>query len=77
MIKELNQDQIKIKTKIENEKEEESKTGIILLTHMKITVSPRYTSSFSFSFPNNSKYLTSLIKKFRDDLQKPSKGSPF
>jgi len=75
MIKEVNQDQIKTKTKRENEKEEESNTGLILLTRTKITAPTRYTSSFSFSFPNNSKYLTSLIKKFRDDLKKPLKGS--
>jgi len=50
--------------------------GLILLTPTKITAPPRYNSSFSFSFPNNSKYLTSLLKKFRDDLQKPPKGYP-
>ena len=68
MLQGVNQDQIKRKAKKENEKEEESKVGLILLTRTKITAPPRYTSSFSFSFPNNSKYLTSLLKKFRDDL---------
>jgi len=56
-------------------KGEESKMSLILLTRTKINAPPRYTSSFSFSFLNNYKYLTSLIKKFRDDLQKPPKGS--
>jgi len=46
-----------------------------MLTHTKLTAPHRYTSSFSFSLPKHSKYLTSLIKKFRDDLQKPLKGS--
>ena len=55
MLKEVHQDQIKTKAKKENKKEEESKVGLILLTSMKITTPPRYTSSFSFSFPNNSK----------------------
>jgi len=76
MLQEVNQDQIKTKAKKENEKEEESKVGLILLTPTKIAAPPRYTSSFSFSFPNNSKYMTSLLKKFRDDLQKPPKGYP-
>ena len=48
---------------------------IIMLTHTKLIVPPSYTSSFSFWLPKHSKYLTSLIKKFRDDLQKPLKGS--
>jgi len=74
MLQEVNQDQIKTKAKRENEKEEGSKAGLILLTCTKITAPLRYTSSFSFSFPNNSKYLTSLLKKFRDDLQKPLKA---
>jgi len=47
-----------------------------LLTPTKIIAPPRYTSSFSFSFQNNFKYLTSLLKKFRDDLQKLPKGYP-
>ena len=46
-----------------------------MLTHAKLIAPPRYTSSFSFSFTNHFKYLTPLIKKFRDDLQKPPKGS--
>jgi len=62
ILQEVNQDQIKTKSKKTNEKEEESKVGLILLTPTKITTPPRYTSSFSFSFPNNSKYLTSLVK---------------
>jgi len=76
MLQEVNQDQDKTKAKNENEKEEEIKVGLILLTPKKITAAPRYTSSFSFSFPNKSKYLTSLLKKFRGDLQKPPKGYP-
>jgi len=73
-----------MKTKRANEKGEESKTGIfisshaiktIMLTHTKLIVPPRYTFSFSFSLPKHSKYLTSLIKNFRDDLKKPHKGS--
>ena len=47
----------------------------IMLTRTKLNVPPRYTSSLSFSLPNHSKYLTSLIKKFRDDIKKPPKGS--
>jgi len=74
MLQEVNQPKLKQKPKKENEKEEESKVGLILLTPTKITTPPRYTSSLSFSFPNNSKYLTSLLKKFTDDLQKPPKG---
>jgi len=82
--KEVHEDQIKMKTKRENEKIEESKMGLIIsshaiktimLTHTKLTAPLRYTSSFRFSLPKHSKYLTSLIKKFRDDLQKPPKGS--
>jgi len=76
MLHEVNQYQIKTKAKKENEKEEESKVGLILLSPTKITTPPRYNSSFSFSFSNNSKYLTYLLKKFRDDLQKPPKGYP-
>jgi len=41
-----------------------------MLTHTKLIAPPRYTS-----LPKHYKYLTSLIKKFRDDLQKPSKSS--
>jgi len=84
--KEVNEDQVKTKTKRENEKVEESKiktdliisshaVKTIMLTRTKLTVFPRYTSSLSFSLPNHSKYLTSLIKKYRDDIQKPPKGS--
>jgi len=76
MSEEVNEDQIKTKAKKENEKEEKSKVGLILLTPTKMTTPPRYISSFCFSFPNNSKYLTSLLKKFKDDLQKPPKGYP-
>jgi len=74
-----------MKTKRENEKDEEKidKTSIIIsphvvktimLTRTKIQIVPhRYSSSLSFSSPNHFKYLTSLIKKFRDDIQKPLK----
>jgi len=83
--KELNEDQVKMKTKRKNEKGEESKIKIslmisshvvktIILTCTKIqTIPHRYSSSLSFSSPNHSKYLTSLIKKFRDDIQQPPK----
>jgi len=69
----------------ENEKGEESgiKMGLIIsspavktimLTRAKLTASYVYFFLF-FLLPNHSKYLISLIKKFRDDLQKPPKGS--
>jgi len=82
--KQVHEDQIKMKSKRENEKREESKMGLdigshaiktIMLTHTKLTASPRYTSSFSFLLLDNSKYLTSWIKKYRDEIQTPSKGS--
>jgi len=84
MIKEINQDQIKMKTKRENETREEIKMGFnissqtittIMLTHPKLTAPPRYTSSFSFSLLYNSKYLASWVKKFRDGIQTPPKSS--
>jgi len=46
----------------------------ITLTRTKLTTPPRYTS-LSFLLPNHSKYLISLIKKFRGHIQKPLKGS--
>jgi len=73
--KEVNADQIKMKTKRENKKNKErkDKTGIntsppvvktIMLTRTKIQIAPPRCSSFlSFSLPNHSKYLTSSIKK--------------
>jgi len=63
------QAQIKTKTKSENERENEGQenTGII-------TSPQRCFSSLSFSLPKHSTYLTYLIKKFRDDIQKPPKG---
>jgi len=75
-----------MKTKRENEKDKERKdtTGIntsphvvktIMLTRAEIQIAPPISSSLSFSFPSHSKYLTSLIKKFRDDVQKPRKDS--
>jgi len=69
MLQKVNQDQIKTKTKSENERENEGQdnTGII-------TSPQRCFSSLSFSLPKHSKYLTYLIKKFRDDIQKPHKG---
>ena len=67
------------------DKERKDKTGIntsphvvktIMLTHTKIHFAPpRCSSSLSFSLPNDSKYLTSLIKNFRDDIQTPRKDS--
>jgi len=69
MLQEVNQDQIKTKTKSENERENKGQDN------MGITTSPqRCFSSLSFSLPKHSKYLTYLIKKFRDDIQKPPKG---
>jgi len=70
MLQKVNQDHNQLKTKSANEREKEGQDtkGLILSPQ-------RCFSSFSFSFPNNSKYLTSLIKKFRDDLQRPPKGS--
>jgi len=85
--KEVNEDQVKMKTKRENEKDKErnDKTSIntsphvvktIMLSRTYIqTAPPRCSSSLSFSLPIYSKYLTSLIKKFMDEIQKPSKGS--
>ena len=78
--KEVNENQIKMKTKRENEKDKErnDKTGIntsphtvktIMLTCTKIQIAPlRCSSSLSFSLPIHSKYLTSLTKKLRDDI---------
>jgi len=80
-----------MKTKRENEKEKEKErkdeTGIntsphtgktIMLTHTTIqTAPPMCFSSLSFSLPNDSKYLTSLIKNFRDDIQTPLKVPTF
>jgi len=70
MLQAVTQDHNKIKTKSDNEREKEGQDKMGL-----IPSSQRYFSSFSFSFPNNSTYLTSLLKKFRDDPQKPPKGS--
>jgi len=75
-----------MKFKRENEKGEASKikTGFIISSHAvktimltctKLTAPPHYTSSLSFSLPNPSKYLPSLIKNFRDNIQKPPRGS--
>jgi len=47
----------------------------IMLTRTELVVPPMYTSSLSFSLPNHFKYLSSLIKMFRDDIQKSPKGS--
>jgi len=68
-LKEEHHAQIKTKTKSENERENEGQdnTGII-------TSPQRCFSSLSFKLPKHSKYLTYLIKKFRDDIQKPPKG---
>jgi len=84
--KEVNDDQLKMKTKRKNEKDEErkDKMGIItsphavktiMLTCTKLQTAPqRYSSYLSFSLLNHSKYSTSLINKFRDDIHKPPKG---
>jgi len=68
-LKDEHQAQIKTKTKSENERENEGQdnTGII-------TSPQRCFSSLSFSLPKHSKYLTYLIKKFKDDIPKPPKG---
>jgi len=81
--KDVNED----KKKRENEKDKERKneTGIntsphtaktIMLTRTTIQTTPRRCSSLlSFLLPNDSKYLISLIKNFKDDIQTPLKGS--
>jgi len=71
-----------MKNKRENEKYEErnDKTGIINLPHTVMmltcaevqTAPQRCSSSLSFSLPSHSKYLKSLINKFRDDIKKTS-----
>jgi len=70
---------------MKKDKERNDKTSIntsphtvktTMLTHTKIqTTLPRCFSSLPFSLPIHSKYLISLIKKFRDDIKKPSEGS--
>jgi len=70
MLQEVNQDHIKTKTKSDNEREKEGQDNTSLITSPQ-----RCFSSLSFSLPKHSKYLTYLIKKFRDDTQKPPKGS--
>jgi len=67
-LKEEHQAQIKSKTKSENERENERQDNTDIITSPQ-----RYFSSLSFSLPKHSKYLTYLIKKFRDDIQKPLK----
>jgi len=69
ILQEVHQDQIKTNTKSENERKNEGQdnTGII-------TSPQRCFSSLSFSLPKHSKYLTYMIEKFRDDIQKPPKG---
>jgi len=47
-----------------------------MLTHTTIQTTPlRCSSSLSFSLPYDSKYLTSLIRNLKDDIQTLSKGS--
>jgi len=71
MLQKVTQDhhQRKIQSDNEREKEGQDKMGLILSFQ-------RCFSSFSFSFPKNSKYLTSLLRKFRDDLNIPPKNVP-
>ena len=76
-----------LKTKRENEKYKERKdkssnntspytAKTIMLTRTKMQIAPtRCFSSLSFSLYNASKYLTSLLKNFRDDIQTSPKGS--
>jgi len=75
-----------MKTQRENEKDEEikDKTCIIISPHAVKTImltctnihnAPHmYFSILSFSSPNHSNHLTSLTKKFGDDIQKRLKG---
>ena len=72
--KEVHENQIKMKTKRKNEKREESIKGLNISSHGIKTIMLTHTS-FSFSLLDNSKYLTSWMKKFRDEIQTPSKGS--
>jgi len=69
MLQEVKQDQLKTKTKSENEREKEGQDNMGLIPSPQ-----RYFSSLSFSLPRHSKYMTYLIKKFRDDILKPPKG---
>jgi len=71
MFSAVNQALITTKDKNTNEKEEESHVGLTLFTKPL-----RYTSSLSFSFPHNSKYLTFLLRKFRDVIDIPPKSFP-
>jgi len=82
--KEVNEDQIKMKTKRENVKGKENnkvKTSLIISPHIVKTVmltrpkvNLRYSPSLSFSSTGHSKYLTYLLKKSRDNFQTASKG---
>ena len=76
MFNAVNQALITTKDKNTNEKQEESHVGLTLLTPTQITKPLRYTFFLSFSFPNNSKYLTSLLRKFRDVFNIPPKSFP-
>jgi len=69
MLQEVKQDQLTLKTKSENEREKEGQDNMGL-----IPSPPSCFSSLSFSLPKHSKYLTYLIKKFRDGIPKPPKG---
>jgi len=71
MFNAVNQSLITTKDKNTNEKEEESHVGLTFFTKPL-----RYTSSLSFSFLHNSKYLTFLLRKFRDVTDIPPKSFP-
>ena len=66
----VKQDQLKIKTKSDNEREKEGQDTMSLIPSL-----PRCFPSLSFSLLKHSKYLTFLLKKFRDALPTPPKGS--
>jgi len=70
LLNEVKQDHLKTKTKSENERAKEGPDTMGL-----IPSPPRCFPSLSFSFPQHSKYLTFLFKKFRDAIPNPPKGS--
>jgi len=70
MLEVVKQYQLNINTKKENEREKEEQDTMGL-----IPSPPRCFPSLSFSLPKNSKYLIFLLKKFRNAIPNPPKGS--
>ena len=68
-LQKVHQDHIKTKTKSENERAKKGQDNTSLIPSPQ-----RCFSSLYFSLPKHSKYLTYLIKKFRNDIQRPPKG---